>query len=121
MKGKINMLKLSTIEIVEALCAAILFFVIKNLIRIYNPKWNIFVNLSEYLLNSIAAIGIFFKAILDIQIIPLISLTMFSWIFFKTIFEGAEKFVFKDEDINQWKKITAMVLIIALIVANMKI
>lgn len=38
MKGKINMLELSTIEIVEALCAALLFFVIKNLIRIYSPK-----------------------------------------------------------------------------------
>lgn len=72
-------------------------------------------------MNSLTAIGVYFKAILDIEIIPLISLTMFSWIFFKTIFEGAEKFVFKDEDINQWKKIVAMVLIIALIVANMKI
>lgn len=105
MKGKINMLKLSTIEIVEALCAAILFFVIKNLIRIYNPKWNIFVNLSEYLLNSIAAIGIFFKAILDIQIIPLISLTIFSWIFFKTIFEVLKNSFLKMKILINGKKL----------------
>lgn len=115
------MLELSTIEIVEALWVAVVFFITKNLIKTYKPKWNIFVDLTEYFLNSITALGVFLKTILDIEIIPLISLTMFSWIFFRTIFEGAEKFVFKNEDINQWKQVVGLALIIILIVANMKI
>lgn len=86
-----EILKLPYYQIGEAMVLGAVFYLLKKLIQAYNPKWNNLINFVEYIFISIIAFEVLFRTLLDIDLPPLMKVATTFWVFWKALFNGAEK------------------------------
>ena len=86
-----KILKLPLIQRREAIILGAIFYLIKILVKNFAPSKNNIVDFFEFIFTTIIAFGVLFKTILELEFPPLITLTIAFWVFWKALFNGAEK------------------------------
>lgn len=86
-----KILKLPSYQHLEALLLGVIFYLIKILVNSSAPSKNNLVDFFEFIFTIIIAFGVLFKTILELEFPPLITLTIAFWVFWKALFNGAEK------------------------------